>query len=325
MNVIKEVFFNIQENRIRAGWRILIQFVLFMPLLVVFVILDHLLAGGLPKSALGGKDSILYPLEMFLAALISIWLVGRFLDRRKFVDFGLKINRAWWMDLGVGFIFGGLVITGIYLVMKMAGWVEITGFYKGSLENMPFAADLLIMLAIYIVFAANEEVQIRGFWIRNISEGLSFGKEGKRRGVLYAVVLTSLIFGAVHLGEEATVLSTFNLMFAGLLYALAFVWTGQLGLPLGFHIGWNFFQGGVFGFNVSGTVPVTSVLQIQQNGPVLWTGGAEFGPEAGLLGVGAHVVGLFLFVWWVKRRRGEVGVDQILVNDRIADLSVGNS
>jgi membrane protease YdiL (CAAX protease family) len=185
--------------------------------------------------------------------------------------------------------------------MKMAGWVEITGFYKGSLDDVSFTANLLIMLAVYIVFAANEELQIRGFWIVNISEGLSFGPDGRKRGVLYAIVITSLLFGAVHLGKDATALSTFNLVFAGVLYALAFVWTGQLGLPLGFHIGWNFFQGGVFGYNVSGTVPVTSLMQVQQSGPDLWTGGAAFGPEAGLLGVGAHVAGLLMIFYWVKR------------------------
>ena len=58
------VFWNEAEKRIRTGWRMLIQFVLFMALVIVFVIFDHLFLGSLPKSALGGKDSILYPLEM---------------------------------------------------------------------------------------------------------------------------------------------------------------------------------------------------------------------------------------------------------------------
>ena len=80
--------------------------------------------------------------------------------------------------------------------------------------------------------------------------------------------------------------------------------TGKLALSIGVHIAWNFFQGNVFGFPVSGNSMFrTTIFNTVQGGPELWTGGT-FGPEAGLLGLIAIVVGSLAMMWWVKRTRG---------------------
>ncbi len=84
--------------------------------------------------------------------------------------------------------------------------------------------------------------------------------------------------------------------------------TGKLAIPIGLHITWNFFQGNVFGFPVSGTLAnVTTFIAIEQGGPDLWTGGAS-GPEAGLIGIIAMVLGVVLTVVWVYWRYGSVSL-----------------
>ena len=76
--------------------------------------------------------------------------------------------------------------------------------------------------------------------------------------------------------------------------------TRALWLPIGLHFAWNFFQGPVFGFPVSGT-QTSTLLQLEPVGPELLTGG-RFGPEASLVGVAAELLGIALLWWWASRR-----------------------
>ncbi|MGC9358598.1 MAG: CPBP family glutamic-type intramembrane protease, partial [Anaerolineae bacterium] len=113
-------------------------------------------------------------------------------------------------------------------------------------------------------------------------------------------------FGLAHvLNPNTTVVSTLNLMLSGIFLGLGYVLTGDLALPIGLHITWNFFQTNVFGFAVSGMASTTSFIVIEQQGPWLWTGG-QFGPEAGLMGIGAMIVGSALTLLWVSWRRGKI-------------------
>jgi len=78
--------------------------------------------------------------------------------------------------------------------------------------------------------------------------------------------------------------------------------TGSLAIPIGIHITWNFFQGYVFGFPVSGGRDFsTTFIAIQQGGPTVWAGG-DFGPEGGLIGLLAMMLGILLVIAWVRFR-----------------------
>jgi hypothetical protein len=121
-----------------------------------------------------------------------------------------------------------------------------------------------------------------------------------------------MAFGAVHLTTPtATLASGVGITVAGVTLAAGYVLTGDLAIPVGLHVTWNTFQSAVYGFPVSGIEVGVAVLAVRQRGPPLFTGG-RFGPEAGLLGIAAALVGLVAIAAWVSSRdpdRGPVAPD----------------
>ena len=98
-----------------------------------------------------------------------------------------------------------------------------------------------------------------------------------------------------------SIVSLLGLFINGLLFAAAVILTGRLSTAIGIHIAWNLFEGMVFGFPVSGDKEIVSWMGITQSGPRLVSGG-EFGPEAGLIGSIASLLGIGL-LWLLFRRR----------------------
>ena len=110
------------------------------------------------------------------------------------------------------------------------------------------------------------------------------------------------VFGILHLGNpNATWISAAGIFLAGIFLAYGYTSTKQLWLPIGLHIGWNFFEGVVFGFPVSG-LDMFTLTRITVSGPELVTGGA-FGPEAGLILLPALALGFSLIYWYTKEKR----------------------
>lgn len=92
----------------------------------------------------------------------------------------------------------------------------------------------------------------------------------------------------------------------GLMFALGYLLTGELALPIGLHWSWNLFQGNVFGFPVSGKAgDGGGILRITQTGPDLLTGGS-FGPEAGVVGLVALAAGCLIIVLYCRQTQGRL-------------------
>ncbi len=311
------VFLNDREGRLRAFWRLLFQYGIYIfsaallgalapGLLIAF---GEASPGGDPTGALvpsPASRALSYAASL-AAALFSVWLAGRFIDHRPFSGFGLRLNREWWLDLCFGLVLGALLMVGIFLVEVAAGWLAVTGAFEATSKGASFFPAILAPLVMFVCVGISEGLVSRGYQLRNMAEGLNFPVIGPRGAVILAWVLSSSYFGYLHMANpNATLVSTVNIAFAGLLLGTGYVLTGQLAIPIGLHMTWNFFQGNVFGFPVSGLEPIgATVFSIKQGGPPLFTGGV-FGPEAGLLGLAAMVIGILLTWLWVQARSGKV-------------------
>ena len=284
----------------------MIQFAVMMLFTVVFAFLDPFFNESLPESTIAQGDTILFPLWLLLSALLAVLLVGRYIDRRRIADFGLHFSSSWWGHLGLGAVLAACLMTGIFLIEQATGWVSITETCVAKIDGWTFPASIALALATFALAAITEELVARGYQIKNLAEGLNSRSLGPKGAIVLAVLCTSALFGLLHaVNPSATTISTSGLALAGIFYGVAYVLTGELALPIGFHIAWNFFENSVFGFPVSGEHFGASFICIQQGGSEIWTGG-PFGPEAGLLGIGAHLVGILAVAAWVRLRQGRV-------------------
>ena len=209
---------------------------------------------------------------------------------------------------------------------------SIQGFIENNQPKLSFGQLLVDGLIGFILVGVREEVLFRGFLIKNLAEGLHLPNISSRAAVLLSYLLISILFGFLHaMNPNATLVSSLNLSLIGLLLGLGFILTGELAIPIGLHIAWNFAQGYVFGFPVSGNAVHLSLLATQQAGPTVWTGGA-FGPEGGLMGLVAALLGVLLIYAWVRWTRRRVTVQPELAQYTplqqkpvLSDMSVGTT
>ena len=130
MGVLKQIFWCFGEQRLRAGWRILIYTLLWIiaPAIVGRVIGGWLLmplTSAFPTVA-GFAPHAVAVLVKLLVVIICTWLAARWLDRRPLADFGLRFDRFWWLDFSFGLGLGALLMSLIFLVEWLAGWVVVT-------------------------------------------------------------------------------------------------------------------------------------------------------------------------------------------------------
>ncbi|MFP4395601.1 MAG: CPBP family intramembrane glutamic endopeptidase [Anaerolineales bacterium] len=324
--MIKHIFWNAEEQRVRALWRLIAQMIIFMVFLICASGVPGMIVAMGQYDQPGGVDPsqveaaltsspffmLFTGLGGLVAISISVVLAARFLDRRPVRDFGFHFDAAWWRDLGFGLGLGGALMAGIFLVEWLAGWITITDtFFVAPRFEISFVGSVLIYVGAYLGVGIYEELLSRGYQLLNISEGLQ-SLLTSRGAIIAAWTLTSAFFGLAHAGNpNATWISSFNIMLAGLFLGLGYILTGELAIPIGLHITWNFFQGVVFGFPVSGNAPGATFIAIEQGGPAAWTGGA-FGPEAGLIGIAAMVLGSAATWLWIRQMYASTALDTSL-------------
>lgn len=169
----------------------------------------------------------------------------------------------------------------------LMGTVEIA-----SVQWVP--RDLLGTLLFFLLVAVTEEVMLRGFVLgRMLSAGMNR---------FVALFLSSALFSAMHLFNPNFALLPFvNILLAGCLLGASFLYTRNLCFPVVLHWFWNWLQGPVLGYEVSGMDSGETLLTLRLTGSDLLTGGS-FGFEGSLLCTVLLVVGTLAIVAYYERR-----------------------
>jgi uncharacterized protein len=286
-SMLARIFISPDQPRLRAGWRLLLHTVL----LFLFGIIVSIVA-GLVGFVDESFTSIWNQILNFIVVTGSVYVARRWLDKKSFESLGLKLSPQTLIDIlaGIGITFVQMGF--IYILMLGLGWLTFEGF---AWEFDPINVVITNVLTAFVIFVFvgwNEELLSRGYHLQTIASGIN---------LFWGVIISSAVFGLLHLGNpNATWVSAAGIFFAGVFLAYGYIRTKQLWLPIGLHIGWNFFEGVVFGFPVSG-LDIYALTRIRVHGPELWTGGA-FGPEAGLIVLPSLLVGAGLIYLYSKNR-----------------------
>ena len=281
--LLKTIFLPPDEPRLRAGWRLAIHTIGYNLLLICITIplAIPILFLEIPL------DNLLLNQAIALFAITpSVFLARRFLDKHSLTSLGLKLDLWILFDLLAGILITFLMMGLIYLIEWSLGWLSFEGFAWQTEAISGVILNTFLYLGIFILVGWNEELLFRGYRFQNLSDGLK---------PFWGILLSSLWFGIAHLGNpntDAKVFVAVGIFLAGVFLAYGYLATKQLWLPIGLHIGWNFFEGVGFGFPVSG-LDIYHLTRITVNGPELWTGGA-FGPEAGLVLLPGLLLGTIL-------------------------------
>lgn len=295
------IFFNKNENRVRAGWRIAGQFFLAIIIGALFT--------SIFRALIPSNDSLIFGISMLLGTLISTWAATRGLDKRLWTDYGLQLDRQWLKECGIGLVVAAVAVSVIFIIEYAAGWLTISNYGWQAKSNNSYLWAFVSYFLLMVCVGFYEELTARGYQIVNLAEGLNLPTVSQKQASIYAAIISSLLFGILHWGNpNATLLSTFNISIAGLMLAFPFLITDRLSYSIGLHIGWNFFQGGIFGFSVSGLRNGASLILINQTGPA-WLTGGSFGPEAGLLGLLGMILIIGLLIAIFKIRRQSIGIN----------------
>jgi membrane protease YdiL (CAAX protease family) len=257
----------------------------FLGLLILLSVAGHFAASFLPRAPLGWVDLAMAT----AAALVAGWIVLARLDRRSPAALGFALSRDVPREIGAGLAVGGVLIliaSALLFATGTARFAPDTGTAAG------FVGMLVWSFLFFALAAANEEILFRGYPFQLLVRLL---------GRWPAVLVMSAAFSGAHAwNPHVDALAFLNIFLAGVLLALAYLRTRSLWFTTAVHAGWNWTMASLVGFPVSGLTSIdTPLYDVVEHGSAWWTGGG-FGPEAGVAGTLALLLGI---AWMLRTRR----------------------
>lgn len=254
------------NRRLRNGWWIAIFAMLFLASRAAYTPLSQ----GLRQA--GVPATWLEPLR-FAFVLSVTWICTR-LRGEPLSSIGLRIDARWLRQAGAG------TLIGIASMLVIVGLIWMTGGVRLELEPSRSIGTLAYGLYLFACVALFEETLFRGFLFQRFIDGA---------GIWTAQGVLALLFAAGHWGNPGMqgtteVIAMLDLGLGALMLGLAWWRTRSLALPVGLHLGWNWAQGHVLGFGVSG-FDYIGWFHPQFLGRPQWLTGGEFGPESSLFAV----------------------------------------
>lgn len=259
------------EPKAKRFGKVAIDIISFVTLAVIIItILGIPFSAVLQKLGKEGADKMFYfvlsETLMLIGIFLSAWIVWHFRGvSLTGLGRSLAIRKK---DLLSGISLAIVLYAVGFGVSLLAGAIEIAGVVFNP-------SSLLISFVFFLLVAITEEFALRGFVLERMLQG------GVNK--FWALFLSATLFSLVHIANpNFDFLSFINILLAGILLGSSYIYTRNLCFPIALHWFWNWIQGPVLGYEVSGNKFCDGLLTLHLPEANLINGGA-FGFEGSIL------------------------------------------
>jgi uncharacterized protein len=257
--------------KIDHGW---IRVIIYLPALILIFFLfgmsafilisyihDYPLAELLPIGRNNISFLILYQVTTLAGVTFLTVLFRKYIDGKNPVTLGFQLFHVK-KHLFLGLITGFVCISIGFSILYLSGHL--------SVQQINFDPYLLFLnVILFIMVSWIEELSFRGYILNNLMDSMQ---------PYTALFISSLLFALFHIFNTGlSVIAFTNLVLAGILLGIVYIHTKTIWFALSLHFSWNFFQGPVFGFPVSG-IETPGLIRLRTEGTEFISGG-NFGLE----------------------------------------------
>lgn len=280
-----------EKNKVKNFFKIILKLLILMVMIAIFtggiMLALSLIFYGQTYFNDNYKNANLVMLMGTTGQLSAAILFVKFILKKR-LDYIFFKRDKLAKNIGLGLFLGFLQISTYVLLDMGSGVLGYQGMNLGNL-NLIFLAYLIA----FFIQSTSEEVLVRGLLTRAL-----FDKFGKK----IAIILPSIFFGLLHLGNEGvTILSILNTILVGIFFAKLLFYTDNIMVTSGAHAGWNFSMAMIYGLNVSGFSGFDSLLNFKILSYNLYD--KTYGPEGSIVVTFIEIISIFI-IFYLEKRKG---------------------
>lgn len=280
---------SVKRVRVLPSWLCIILFMIGCAIVTGILSLFYGIIAGNGKSFLGirGADisTMIGEAFMLIAITFMSYILLRFGENKTMSELGFRFSGRFG-DIMMGFVVAFLIISiGFYLLYQL----HVLKIVKVHFYQKEFIFNIILFLMV----AISEELMMRGYILGRLLR--------TKLNKYWALIISAAIFSIMHaMNSNISFLPLFSIFLAGILLGATYIYTHNLAYPISLHFFWNFIQGPVLGYNVSG-MSTHTVFEIKEKGSTFLAGG-KFGFEGSVVCI--VLVLIFIgFTFWIMENK----------------------
>jgi hypothetical protein len=281
---VRRVFYTATE--LRAIW----SFCLFLLLVLSLLYGGNFVARQFLQGAGPATLFFVREIRIFLSFFLATWIMG-WIEGRTIAEYGLPWRSMFGGRFWMGVLLGFVSLTCLLLAMRLAGVFHFGVF---ALRGADIGKWALLYVLVFVLVALTEEFSARGYALYTLT---------RMAGFWPAAILTAIVFGFSHVGNSGEDwIGLFNVGLFGLLACLLLRRTGDLWMPIGLHMAWDWGETFFYGVANSGRTYPGQLMNSSPSGQA-WLSGGSVGPEGSVLCILLMILCWILFSWGLPNVR----------------------